>query len=123
MRPFLVGQAAALFQLRDRLQRVAGAQRGQIAAVEQLQELNHELDVADAAVAGLDVVGVGSFDVGPLLDAALERLDARDVGAAQVAAIDPRFELFEELSPEIEIAGDGRALTNACRSQVRPEVS
>ena len=28
---------------------------GQVAAVEQLQELDHELDVADAAVAGLDV--------------------------------------------------------------------
>ena len=54
-------QAAARFQLRDRFQRVAGAQLGQVAAVEQLQELDHELDVADAAVAGFDVAHVGPF--------------------------------------------------------------
>ena len=33
------------------------AQLGQVAAVEQLQELDREFDVADAAMAGLDVLG------------------------------------------------------------------
>ena len=51
-------QAADLFQLGHGLQRVAGAKLGQVAAVEQLQELDDELDVADAAVAGLHVAGV-----------------------------------------------------------------
>ena len=37
------------------------AHLGQVAAVEQLQELDGELDVADAAVAGLDVAVVGPF--------------------------------------------------------------
>ena len=60
-RPLLVRQAADAFQLGDRLERVAGAQLRQIAAVEQLQELDDEFDVADAAVAGLDVARVGPF--------------------------------------------------------------
>ncbi len=54
-RSLLHGQAANVFQLRDGLQRVAGADLRQIAAVEQLQELDHEFDVANATVAGLDV--------------------------------------------------------------------
>src|SRR5690606_35687345 len=53
--PLLVRQAAALLELGDGQQRVAHPQLREIAAVEQLQELDGELDVADAAVAGLDV--------------------------------------------------------------------
>ena len=79
---------------------------GQVAAVEQLQELDDELDVANAAVARLDVAGVGALAVRALLDAAFERLDAGDVGPAQVAAIDPRFELFEKLAAQVQVAGD-----------------
>ena len=63
-RPLLMRQAAAVFQLGDRLERVAGAQGGQVAAVEQLQELDDEFDVADAAVAGFDVAAVGPFALG-----------------------------------------------------------
>ena len=62
-RPLLVGQAADLLQLGDGFQRVAGAELGQIAAVEQLQELDDELDVADAAAAGLHVAGVAAVAV------------------------------------------------------------
>ena len=71
---------------------------GQVAAVEQLQELDHELDVADAAAAGLHVALRAAFAVRALLDPPLEGLDAADVGPAQVAAVDPRAELFEELA-------------------------
>ena len=60
-RPFLQGQAAGLLQPVDGLQRVAGADLGQVAAVEQLQELDRELDVPDPAVAGLDVPLVAAF--------------------------------------------------------------
>ncbi len=49
----------------------------------------HELDVANAAVAGLHVARIAAFEMRALLDAAFQRLDAGDVGAAQVAAIDP----------------------------------
>ena len=54
-RAFLVRQAAGVFQLCDCFQRVAGAQLRHITAVEQLQKLNHEFDVADAPLAGLHV--------------------------------------------------------------------
>ena len=30
----------------------------------------------------------------------------RDVGAAQVAAVDPRLELLQKLAPQIQVAGD-----------------
>ena len=57
-----------------------------------------------------------------LLDAPLEGLDAGDVGQAQIAAIDPRLELLRETRwPSSRSPATGRALTNACRSQVRPE--
>ena len=52
---FLIGQAADVLQGLHGLERVALADLGQVAAVEQLQELDGELDVADAAVAGLDL--------------------------------------------------------------------
>ena len=80
--PFLVAQAAGLFQLHDGFQGVAGADGGQIGAVEKLQELDHELDVADAAVAGLYVAHVAPFVVCALFDAAFQGLDAADVGRA-----------------------------------------
>ncbi len=52
---FLIGQAADSFQGGQGEQRVALANFRQIAAVEELQKLDGELDVADAAAAGLDL--------------------------------------------------------------------
>ena len=40
---------------------------------------------------------VGPFAFAPLLDPPLEGFDAGDVGPAEVAAIDPRFELLEQV--------------------------
>ena len=97
-RPFQVRQAADALQLGERLQRVAGAQLGQVAAVEQLEELDDELDVADAAAAGLHVAGAAADVERLLLDPPLQGLDAADVGVAQVAAIDPGRERFEKLA-------------------------
>ena len=54
----------------------------QIAAAEQLQELNGEFDIADAAVAGFDVPQIGPFALYVLLDPPLERFDAGDIGPA-----------------------------------------
>ena len=72
-RALLVRQAAGLLEPRDGVERVAGADLGQGAAVEQLQELDDELDVADAAVAGLHVARSATPRVlGVLLDAPLE---------------------------------------------------
>ena len=79
---------------------------GKCAAIEELQELDHEFDVANAAAAGLHVPQVGPFALGPPLDPPLERLDAGDIGEAQVAAIDPGLEPFEQLAAELAVAGD-----------------
>ena len=103
----LVGQAADLFELGDGLQRVRGPQLGQVGAVEKLEELDHELDVPNAAVAGLDVSGVGLLVVRLFLDASLQRLDPGDVGPVQVAAVDPGAQPVEERAAQLEIAGGG----------------
>ena len=55
---FLIGQAAGVFEGCQGQEGVALAELGQVAAVEELQELDGELDVADAAASGLDL-GVG----------------------------------------------------------------
>ena len=52
---FLIGQAADTFEGLHGQQGVALAYLGQVAAVEQLQKLDGEFDVANAAVPGLDL--------------------------------------------------------------------
>ena len=52
---FLIGQAADALEGLHGQQGVALAHLRQIAAVEQLQKLNREFDVADAAVSGFDL--------------------------------------------------------------------
>src|SRR5262249_23028239 len=52
-------QIAALGQAKERLERVALAQPRIVAAIEQLQRLNDELDLADTAASELDVAGGG----------------------------------------------------------------
>ena len=123
-RPFLVRQAAGLLELGDGVERVAGADLGQGAAVEELQELDHELDVADAAVAGLHVPQVGPFALGALLDPPLERLDAGDVGRGSGSGDRSRARAVRGTRrPGRRSPAIGRAFTYACRSQVRPFVS
>ena len=51
----LVGEAADLGESVEGEEGVALADLGQVAAVEELEELDGELDVADAAVPGLDL--------------------------------------------------------------------
>ena len=108
--PLLVGQAADVFQLGHGLEGVGGAQRGQVAAVEQLQELDDEFHVADAAPAGLHVAVVAAALAVLLLDAPLQGLDAADVGTAEVAAVDPGGQLGEELAAEVQVAGHRQGL-------------
>ena len=136
-RPLQVCQAANAIELRERFQRIAGTQLGQIAAVEQLEKLDDELDVADAAAAGFHVAGKsgdwlrapmrerwdqrGRRGVCPrcfrrpaaerkLLDPPFQGLNAADVGVAQIAAVDPRPERFQKLVAQREIAGHGPGL-------------
>ncbi len=111
---FLVGQAADVFQGVQRLERVALADSRQIAAVEELQELDREFDVADAAVAGLDFLVRVAGPAGLLLDAALERLDFVDLGDAEILAIDERLDRLDELLAEAQRSpATGRTLIRA----------
>src|SRR5206468_1968077 len=93
----LVGQAADLFEGLHRRERVALPHLVQVAGVEELEELDGELDVADAAMPGLDL---GAADAGVtrlLLDAALQRLDLVDLRETQILAVDERLDGLEEL--------------------------
>ena len=64
-------------------QRVGVPDLGVPAAVQELEELDDELDVADAAVAGLDLDLGRPRREGPLLDPPLHRLDLADLGGAR----------------------------------------
>ena len=99
----LVSQATALFQIRHGLQGIAGAKLREVAAVEKLQELDHELDVADATVADLHVAGL-VLAVGRLLDSPFEGLDAADVGPAEIAAVNPGRKLLEKMLAQFHVA-------------------
>ena len=58
-------------------------------------------DIADAAVASLDVEFVCAGGVGLLLNVPLERFNAGDVRQAQVAAIDPRRQAVEQFLAQV----------------------
>ena len=80
------------------MQGVGAADLRVLAAVEQLEELDHELDVADPAVARLDLeIGPAGRDR-PLLDPPLQGLDLGDLAGAQVAAVDERGDRLDETS-------------------------
>ena len=101
-RPFRVRQTADLFEPSDGLERVSGAQLGQVAAVEELQELDDELDVADSAVSGFHVPR-GRAVRNPL-DPPLQRFHAADVGMAEVAAKNPGRQCIEKLASQGQLA-------------------
>ena len=109
-RALLGGQAPDLFEPGDPQEGVGVADLGILAAVQELEELDDELDVADAAAPGLDLEVGGPGRDGALLDPTLHRLDLADLGAAEVAAVDERRDRVEEGPAEVEVAGEGAAL-------------
>src|SRR5690606_2838701 len=92
------------------LQRVAAAHRFQVATVEQLQELDDELHVADAAVTGLDVDGVLPGQNGTAFDAALERFDLVNLGKGEVLPVHERLDGPQECFAQGHVPGDGADL-------------
>ena len=107
---FLVGQSARLRKPPHRLERRARADLRRVAAAQELEELDRELDVADPAPAVLDVGVIGPVADGTLFDPSLERLDPADVGARQPAPVDPRLHLGEHPPSQRLIAGDAPGL-------------
>ncbi len=104
---FLVGNATGVSQRLHRLEGIALADLGQIAAVEQLQELDGEFDVADAADAGLDLGVAVAVAVGFLLDAPLQGLDAVNLAGGEILAVDERLDGLEKLLAQAHVAGAG----------------
>src|SRR4051812_14751777 len=105
--PALVGrQRAGFFEPGDRIERVARTDFRDCAAVKELQELNHKFNIADATMAGFNITQVAAFAFGAVLDPAFERFDTRDIGEAQVLAIDPRFKTRKQFVAEITIPRD-----------------
>ena len=87
---FIGGEATDLFELVNGQQGIGAADLGILAAVQQLEKLDHELDVANSTVARLDLeIGPAGRDRA-LFDPPLQRLDLRDLAGTQVAAVDER---------------------------------
>ena len=74
-------------------------------AVQQLQRLRDELDVADAAGVELDVPAVVVPPVRSL-DLVLQALDAGDRGVVHARAVDDRVERMNRAPAEVDVAGD-----------------
>jgi hypothetical protein len=89
----------------DRVQRAARgsrAQRGVAPAAHHLVELRHELDLADAAAAHLDVVGLAA-PRGRLEDARVQVAHRIEHPVVEVAAV---YEWMHELGDALGLAGD-----------------
>ena len=107
---FLGGEAADLFEPSHGAQGIGVTNLWVLAAVEELEELDDELDVADAAVAGLDLDLGGAGGESALFDPPLHRLDFADLRAAQVTAVNEGCDGVQESFSEVKVAGDGSAL-------------
>src|SRR6266852_4215736 len=107
---FLVAQAAYLLESLHGQEGVALAYFGQVPAVQQLQELDCKLDIANASVPRFHFRIVGAGLSGLLLDAALDGLDFVDFTEAQIFAVHKRLDGEKEALAELEIAGNGTNL-------------
>src|ERR1700732_2271086 len=81
---FLGGQTADSLQGLHRQKGVPLANLGQVASVEELQELNGKLDIPDAAMPGLDIRLPRAASPGLVFDPAFEGLDLIDFREAQI---------------------------------------
>ncbi len=105
--PELGRQVAALGQAEQGLERVPLAQPRVVAAVEQLQGLHDELDLADAAAPELDVAGapVAGPAAGQLaVDLTLHPADRRDHGRVDTGAIDDFADQLHEPDADALVA-------------------
>src|SRR5439155_15590701 len=93
---FLGAEAADPFEGLHGQQGVALADFREVAAVEQLEKLNGELNITNAAVAGFCVEITGTGLGGLVLDAAFDRLDLVDLAETQILAVDERLDDRQE---------------------------
>ena len=106
---FIGGEATDLFELVNGQQGIGAADLGILAAVQQLQKLDHELDRREFHRAPvLTSKSAPRRDL--LFDPPLQRLDLRDLAGTQVAAVDERGDGLDKRASQAEIAGDRTAL-------------
>src|SRR5207253_5204373 len=103
-------QAAYLLEGLQGQEGVALAHFRQVPAVQQLQELDGEFDVVDAAVTGLDLRVTGSCLSRLLFDAPLQGFDLIDFSKTQVFAVHKGLNTLEKGLAQPEISRDGPQL-------------
>ena len=101
----------------------ADPQLAQPAAPDQLLGLREELDFADAAAAGLDVVALDrdSPAAAVRVDLALDRVDVLDRRKIEVFAPDKRLQLAQKALPGDAVAGHRAGLDQRCAFPILPD--
>ena len=107
----LPGPQHSLFRQRpQRVQRPARAHLRYTPAVQQLQELGDELDVADAAKTRLYVAEGLVAVVCALLDPAFLLFQRVNLLDGQVLAVDPPLKVLQQFLAQLKVAGAGARL-------------
>ena len=105
-RVFGAGEQIFIAQAEQREQRAAVPHPGLAAAVQPLQALHQELDIANAAARQLDIQpGIGALR-GQLFMNALARFRDRLHGAeVERSRVDQRLDEFQQIAPRLALAG------------------
>src|SRR6185295_20141775 len=93
-------------ELDQRGERAWPAQLRFIAAVDQLQRLGEKFDLANAAVAELEVARFFVAGEQLILDAHLHMAQFVDSGVVEITAVDERFHFFEKARAEPDVSRD-----------------
>ncbi len=102
-------QVPALGEPEDRLQGVRLAQPRIVAAVEELERLDDELDLADAAAAELDVRRLATLGADRAVDLGFHRADGRHDARVDPGAIDGLTRQAREAGADRRVTrGDAR---------------
>ena len=114
----LVRHVALVRERGERVERVRIAQALVAPAVDDLEELHGELDVADAAAAALDLGELLAAAPDVLLEPDLRAADVVDRGLVEVLRVDELGDAVDERRAEARSPAAARALIIAWRSQV-----
>ena len=101
---FQACQATGCFELGDAVERIAGPNGRELATVQQLQELDDKLDIANTAPANFHILGHGAGTNRFLFHLPLEQLDVDNVTMAEERPIDPRIHPLTNASSQIQTA-------------------
>ena len=120
---FLVREQPFLGKQVQRLERVPFPKRAVAARIDELERLDHELDLADAAVPQLHVAVGPALLLHVLVDLLLHVADLGDGAVIEIFPVHERRDALQELPAQASSPATGRALISAERSQVWPQDS